>query len=218
MTAGAPIEVRDMAIVHRTFRAFYDESARLVRAETDPTPERVDFLADHIALGLTLLHHQHESEDLLLWPKLLERAPAKSVVVQQVADQHLGVAAAVDRVSAACEAWRRNPGADEREELASSLVALNAALQEHLDDEEQKVVPLAAVTLTQDEWNAMGEHSRAGIPKDKMFIAFGMLLEPLSDEDRRYMLSEVPAPVKLLWRFVGQRNWRKYAARLRETA
>ncbi|HUW15798.1 MAG TPA: hemerythrin domain-containing protein, partial [Actinomycetes bacterium] len=72
MTDAAVIEVRDMAIVHRTFRAAYDESARLVRAETDPTPDRVTFLADHIDFGLLLLHHHHESEDALLWPKLLE--------------------------------------------------------------------------------------------------------------------------------------------------
>jgi hemerythrin-like domain-containing protein len=218
MTATAPIEVRDMAIVHRTFRAAYDESARLVRAETSPSPERVTFLADHIDLGLGLLHNHHESEDLLLWPKLLERAPEQAATVQAVADQHLGVGAAVERASAANDAWRAHPEAAERDELADSLVALNAALEEHLDDEEQKVVPLAARTLTQDEWNALGEHSRAGIPRDKMFIAFGMLLEPLSDDDRRYMLSEVPGPVKLLWQFVGRRSWRRYAAQLREAA
>ncbi len=215
MTDAAVIEVRDMAIVHRTFRAAYDESARLVRAETDPTPDRVTFLADHIDFGLLLLHHHHESEDALLWPKLLERAPQEAATVQRVADQHLGVASAVERAGKANDAWRRTPETPQRDELADALLALNVALQEHLDDEETLVVPLAAKTLTQEEWNAIGAHSRAGIPKDKMFVAFGMLLEPLSDNDRRYMLSEVPPPVKVLWRLLGQRSWRKYAARLR---
>ena len=36
MTTVQPIDVRDMAIVHSTFRSAYDESARLVRA--NPTP------------------------------------------------------------------------------------------------------------------------------------------------------------------------------------
>ncbi len=85
----------------------------------------------------------------------------------------------------------------------------------HLNDEENLVVPLAAQALTQEEWNSVGEHSRGSIPRDKLFIAFGMLLEPLSDHDRAYMLSEVPAPVKLLWKTWGQRSWRKYRAKLR---
>jgi hemerythrin-like domain-containing protein len=216
MSATAPIEVRDMAIVHRTFRAAYDESARLVRAEASPSPERVTFLADHVAMCLGLLHNHHASEDLLLWPKLLERAPDQAATVQRVADQHHEVAAAIDRAEAANRAWRQNPDAQERHELADALEALNAALQTHLDDEEQHVVPLAATTLTQEEWNEIGEHSRSEIPKDRLFVAFGMLLEPLSDEDRRYMLAEVPGFVKLLWRFVGQRSWHKYATQLRE--
>jgi hemerythrin-like domain-containing protein len=218
MTATAPIEVRDMAIVHRTFRAAYDESARLVRAEVSPTPERVTFLADHIDLALGLLHHHHESEDLLLWPKLLERAPEQAATVQRVADQHHDVAAAIERAETANRSWRSDPGSRERDELADSLEALNAALQVHLDDEERHVVPLAATTLTQEEWNALGEHSRAGIPKDKMFVAFGMLLEPLSEDDRRYMMSDVPVFVKVLWRVVGQRSWRSYERTLRQAA
>jgi hemerythrin-like domain-containing protein len=215
MSATHPIEVRDMAIVHRTFRSSHDESANLVRAETNPTPERVTFLADHIEFSLGMLHHHHESEDALLWPPLLERVPEEAATVRRVADQHHDVAAAVERAERAVASWRATPQPTERDALAGSLLHLNQVLQAHLDDEEQLVVPLAARTLTQEEWNAIGEHSRAGIPKDKMFIAFGMLLEPLSREDRAYMLSEVPAPVKLIWRTLGQRTWRKYAAQLR---
>jgi hemerythrin-like domain-containing protein len=205
-----------MAIVHRTFRAAYDESARLVEAEVNPSPERVTFLADHVELGLTLLHGHHHSEDEVLWPSLLTRAPDEAEMIQRVADQHQEVAGAIEGTEQALAAWRATPGATEREALAGSLRHLNVVLQAHLDDEERLVVPLAARTLTQEEWNAVGEHSRGSIPKDKLFIAFGMLLEPLSDVDRAYMLSEVPMPVKLLWRTLGVRSWRKYATRLRD--
>jgi hypothetical protein len=54
MTATQPIDVRDMAIVHRTFRKAYDESAQLVRAAPTPSPERVTFLADHQQEGYRL--------------------------------------------------------------------------------------------------------------------------------------------------------------------
>ena len=75
MTIAQPIEVRDTRIVQITFRYSYDESARLVRASLTPSPGRVRFLADHIDFGVEMLHHHHESEDLLLYPTLIERVP-----------------------------------------------------------------------------------------------------------------------------------------------
>lgn len=216
MSTAEPIDVRDMKIVHETFRRFYDEGARLVRANPTPTPERVTFLADHIEFGIAMLHNHHESEDELLYPLLVERAPDHAAMTKAVEHQHTEVTTSVDAVSAACAAWRRQPSAETGERLAQSLDSLNAMLQPHLDDEEQQIVPLAAVTLTQQEWVAMGEHSRAAIPRDRMAVAFGMLLEPLNDDDRAYMKSELPAPVRLLFPLLIQRPWNKYRDTLRK--
>jgi Hemerythrin HHE cation binding domain len=69
MSTTQPIDVRDMAIVHRTFRNVYKESAQLVRAAPTPSPGRVTFLADHIDFGIAALHHHHEDEDELLYPE-----------------------------------------------------------------------------------------------------------------------------------------------------
>jgi hypothetical protein len=88
-------------------------------------------------------------------------------------------------------------------------------VQPHLDDEEQKVVPLAAVTLTQEERDSIGEHSVAQIPRNKRGIAFGMILEPLDEADRAYMMKTLPAPVRMLYPFMIERPWKKYASTLR---
>jgi hemerythrin-like domain-containing protein len=215
MSATEPIDVRDMKIVHETFRRAYDEGARLVRANPTPSPARVTFLADHIDFGIGMLHHHHESEDELLYPLLVDRVPEHAAMTEEVEHQHTEVTSAIEAVSAACAAWRRAPSVETGEALALALDALNAMLQPHLDDEEQKIVPLAAVTLTQKEWAAMGEHSRAAIPRDRMAVAFGMLLEPLGDDDRAYMKSELPAPVRLLFPLLIQRPWNKYSDTLR---
>lgn len=215
MTAQTPIEVRDMEIVHRTLRATFDESARLVRAETDPAPERVGFLADHITLTLDLLHVHHHGEDLKLWPVLVDRAPAEAETVREVADQHAAVSSTIEDVRELVGAWRATPTAAARDALADSLENLTVVLTAHLDDEERLVVPLAAVTMTQDEWNAIGEHARSSIPQDQIFLVFGMLLEPLSDDDRAFMLAPMPPPVQELWRTVGEPGWQQYAAQLR---
>jgi hemerythrin-like domain-containing protein len=215
MSKEQPIEVRDMAIVHRTFRNAYAESARLVRAAPTPSPERVTFLADHIDFGIAALHHHHEGEDELLYPRLIERVPEQAAMTEQVEHEHLLIKTALDEASAACAAWRQRPTAETGEALAASLDHLNTVVQPHLDDEEQEVVPLAAVTLTQQEWDEMGKHGVAWIPRAKRGIAFGMILEPLDAADRAYMMRVVPAPVRLLYPLLIERPWKKYADTLR---
>lgn len=215
MSKTQPIDVRDMAIIHRTFRNAYEESARLVRAATAPSPGRVTFLADHIDFAIKMLHAHHEGEDELLYPKLIERAPDQAAVTEQVDHEHLLIQTALDATSAACTAWRQRPSAETGEALAAALDQLNSVVQPHLDDEEQKVVPLAAITLTQREWDALGKHGVAQMPRNMRGVAFGMILEPLGEADRAYMMRVLPAPVRMLFPLLIARPWKKYAATLR---
>jgi hypothetical protein len=71
MLSSQPIDVRDVAIVHRIQRKMLVEAAHLVRAASAPL--RVSFLAGHIDLGVAALPIHHEGEDELLYPKLIER-------------------------------------------------------------------------------------------------------------------------------------------------
>ena len=213
--ATKPIDVRDMAIVHQAFRRAYTEAARLVRANPAPAPERVAFLADHIDFGVKLLHIHHEGEDELLYPKLIERIPEQAPMTREVDHEHQLISTALDSTSAACRAWREQPSAATGEALAASLDQLNVVTQRHLDDEEQKIVPLAALTLTQAEWDALGKHGLGEIPANKRGIAVGMLVEPLNDADRAFMKRNLPAPLRLLYPVLIDRPFQRYVATLR---
>lgn len=215
MSSTSPIEVRDMAIIHKTFRRAFEESAQLVRANPSPSASRVTFLSDHIDFGLKMLHHHHEGEDEILYPLLVERVPDHATRTEQIDHEHQEVKGAIDNARSACAKWRSAATSESAETLAASLDTLNSSLMPHLDNEEREIVPLAAVTVTQKEWDALAKHGIASIPGNKKLIAFGMILEPLNAADRTYMLSNVPPPVKLLYHFVGQRQWKKYAASLR---
>jgi hemerythrin-like domain-containing protein len=215
MSTSQPIEVRDMAIIHRMFRKSYDEAARLVRANPTPSPGRVTFLADHIDLVLGGLHTHHRDEDEMLYPKLIERVPEQALMTEQVEHEHQAIATALDAASAACATWRQRPSAETGEALAAALDHLNAVVQPHLDDEEQKVVPLAAVTLTQQEWDEIGKRGMNSIPRNKRGIAAGMIFESLDADDRAFMMKGLPAPVRLLFPLMAERPWKKYANTLR---
>ena len=136
-------------------------------------------------------------------------------MTEEVEHEHQLIATALDAASAACATWRQRPSAETGEALATALDQLNEVAQRHLDDEEQKIVPLAAVTLTQQEWDALGKHGVGQIPRNKRPIAFGMILEPLGESDRAYMMRVLPAPVRMLFPFLIERPWKKYAATLR---
>ncbi|MEO8106687.1 MAG: hemerythrin domain-containing protein [Actinomycetes bacterium] len=215
MANQQPIDVRDMAIVHRTFRNAFTESAQLIRANPTPTSGRVTFLSDHVDFLLGMIHHHHASEDEYLYPLLVQRAPEQAAETELTQRQHGEVEGTIEAASAACTSWRSNPSTETGRALAEALDALNAALQPHLDDEERTTVPLAAVTLTQSEWNELGEHGTAGIPKKMLPVAFGMLLEPLNESDREHMKAELPAFVRMFYGLMIQRPWNKYAATLR---
>jgi hemerythrin-like domain-containing protein len=215
MSETAPIDVRDMRIIHATFRSSYTQSAALVRANPTPSAQRVGFLADHVSFGLQMLHHHHESEDEMLYPVLVARVPEQAERTEQIDHEHLQIATAIDAALASCADWRATPTAANGEALASSLDDLVAVLEPHLADEESEVVPLAARTLTREEWEAIGAHSRASIPRDKMGIAFGMILEPLDEDDRAYMKKQLPLPVRtLLYKPLIERPWAKYKEQL----
>jgi len=42
-----------------------------------------------------------------------------------------------------------------------------------------------------------------------------MILEPLGEADRAYMVRVLPAPVRMLYPFLIERPWKKYATTLR---
>ena len=106
MSKAQPIDVRDMAIIHRTFRNMYNESARLVRTAPAPSSGRVSFLADHIDFGIAMLHVHHEDEDELLYPKLIQRVPEQAPMTEQVDQEHQLIKTALDEARP-----RARPGA-----------------------------------------------------------------------------------------------------------
>ncbi len=117
MTTTSPIEVRDMAIIHQTFRRAYKEAAQLVRATPTPSPARVTFLADHIDFGLTMLDHHHEERTRFSTPLLEARSPEHAARTEEIDNEHKAVAVKIGDAQVACTAWRSAPSVATAEAL-----------------------------------------------------------------------------------------------------
>lgn len=95
--------------------------------------------------------------------------------------------------------------------------ALHAALDEHLTAEETRLLPLAARTLTQAEWDAMGEDGRTGTPRKELALSLGMYQYEGAPEAIASMLAEAPAPVRFLVPKLSRRAFRKHSKRVHGT-
>ncbi|MGY1708873.1 hemerythrin domain-containing protein [Geodermatophilus sp. SYSU D00758] len=216
-TTSRPLtDVHDMVVVHRAFRREFRLLPGLVRAVPAGDTARAAVLAAHARLCLTGLHLHHTGEDDLLWPELLERAAPSAALVHRMEAQHGRVEQALGRLGPALDRWEAEARPAVTAEVAGGLDALADALVEHLDEEEREILPLAARHVTPEEWAQLGEHGISGMSRSQLPIMSGMVLEECDPEERRAMLSVVPAPVRLLVRTVFARRYRRYVSRVRQ--
>lgn len=213
--ATARPDTRDMVIVHRVFRREFRYAAAIVRAVRDGDTARAELVAARFDELATALHHHHAGEDELLWPRLQGRADVDSALVAAMQQQHARVGELLTQALEALAPWRRAADVATRDRLAGLLDDVSAALDEHLAQEERDVLPLAAQHLTVAEWDELGERGMASIPRDRLLVFLGHILEETSPAERRYMLGHVPLPGRIAYRLVGHRQWRREIAVLR---
>jgi iron-sulfur cluster repair protein YtfE (RIC family) len=115
-------DTRDMYTVHTMFRREYALLPNLVRSVTAKDAERAEVVANHIRLVNEILYHHHTSEDAVLWPALLQRAPREiDPVVRLLAGQHDALDHLISDVDAGLPDWVGGADGDDREELATLL-------------------------------------------------------------------------------------------------
>lgn len=213
--SGQLTDVHDMVVVHRAFRRELVLAPRLVREVAPGDVARAAVIAKHIGLALTGLQLHHTGEDVLLWPKLLDRAAPSADLIRRMEQQHHRVECLVDRLPDALHRWEAEARPAVGEEVAASLDELRTTLVEHLDDEEIHILPLAAQHLTPTEWAALGQHGTSEMNRADLPILFGMVLEDATPEEKVMMLGSLPVPIRLLLRTIGAWQYRRYVRAVR---
>lgn len=200
-------DTNEMVVVHRVFRRLFGALPDLVRQVPAGDTTRAAVVADHYTEIASGLHHHHTNEDEYLWPMLLDRVRADQSLVLRMAEQHECVASLLERADDGFVRFRASADPELGTELAGTLDALSAALHEHLSDEERHVLPMVEEHLSIAEWEQLGERGRAGIPKDRLLIQLGYLLEGTSPAEQREFLAHLPLPVRVLWKVAGRRKY-----------
>lgn len=201
-------DAREMRILHNAFLWGYDQIPELVRSGAGNL-ERSEFVGGWIADLDATLHVHHEGEDLHLWEKLEQRAPACALHVSQMRAHHVAVAEMLDDVGPLLEQWRRTADVALGEELIIRYQAMLDVLKVHLRREVVEIVPVTEKVVTEAEWKRLGEHASTAIPKSRLLPQLGLLFANSSIEDRERFLQVLPPMVRLMWRTVGRRKYTK---------
>jgi hemerythrin-like domain-containing protein len=218
MTTAERVDTHEMVIVHRLFRREFRLLPVLVRSVPAGEKDRAAVVAGHADDMTYTLHHHHTAEDLLLWPKLLARVQPRAELVQRMQAQHERVAGLLARVDVLTAQWRQSADPATREELANVLAQASAALDEHLGDEENEILPLVAEHITVPEWDELTAYGKKVLPKNsKAFVYLGLIFEETTATERDTLLRSLPLPLRWAWRLIGDRIYRRAMTRLRTT-
>lgn len=196
------VDTRDMVTVHRFLRREFRLVPGVVGRVDDGDVRRAATVADHLDLMTGILHYHHTAEDDCLWPLLLER----------VADELL------QEIGAVVPRWRTSAGAAERDRLVAQLSELSAGLDEHMEAEEDHILPLAARTVSLREWEAIGEAASAHHDRAVLPLLLGMIQYEGDPEVVAEMLAKAPRLVRAVAPMLSRRAFRRYALALHGTA
>ncbi len=166
----------------------------LLRSVPGDDVRRAAVVADHLRLVEEVLHH-HSSEDHLLWPLLVERVTEElTPVVRLVEAQHEQVDFLLGQIAVDRPIWSQDPTAAPHERLADPTTGSTPAWPGTPTTREARVLPLVAHCVTEDEWAALGEAGRSGIPRRHLSLVFGMLVYDGDAAVITRMLAPPPPP------------------------
>lgn len=212
-------DTREMITVHHVIRSEFALAAEDVRASTPGDRRRSRAVAGHLRLLNHFLHDHHTAEDVELWPLLVQRVPAElEPLVHLMEAQHHRVDELLQQIAEVLPRWRDTASQDLRDELARLYGELFVGLDEHMAAEETRILPLAARSLSQEEWNRLGETAKAALPPTFLPLLVGMLAYYGDPEGVARMRAAAPRLMRVLGVPFGERVFRRRSLRVHGTS
>ena len=223
-------DVREMVMAHDMFRREFGLMPDLVRAVAPGDRARLDIVAGHVELIVLVLGRHQHGEDTEMWPRLLDRVPeGDRPLVRVMQEQHGPLDDLVVELAVALGEWRDESAADAREavgavaataareRLAGTLDLVNAALREHLADEERLVLPLIEQYVTAAEWEQMVQAEADATPPDSVALIFGMLMYEADPLVVEAIIGGMPPEVRPVLKQVAEGAYAAHAKRVHGT-
>lgn len=220
MTIAEPhFDGREMEMMHRMFRREFALMPGLVRDVAGGDRERTEVVAKHLAFVNAALHNHHHFEDTFVWPLLLERG-AEDIAphVRMVQEQHERIERAGTEVERALERWRADHVTSSRDLLIRRLDELLPLLVDHMNVEEQYVVPLIEDHVTLAEWNRLLQAGVANVDPSGMPLEFGMMMYEGDPDIVQATISTMPDELRSVIEQIASEAFASHAELVHGTA
>lgn len=216
---AAPADAaRPMILLHRCMRHELRLAPGAVRRVDPDDVATARTIADHLEFLIAFVRHHHEIEDELLWPVLRERvADEQLATVALMESQHDALSSLLARLDDAVPQWRRAAAADDRDRTAGVLDELYPNLIEHLDAEEQRLLPIAIHTMEPAEWDRIGDEGYRRSPRRHRSLALGMFDYYGDPEVVATMVAAIPRPIRPFVMSGARRTFRRRAQQVHGT-
>lgn len=212
-----PSDPFQMAMIHRTFRREFSNLSGLIRALPAGDTHRSRFVGNYLGNMISVLHHHHDAEDELLWPKLHDRAQCHGDTLQRAQAEHAVIAAAIDKVQSVRPLWARCAEPHLAEQLSAAIEELSAHADEHFDHEERSVVPLISQYITYEEWQDFIDRGAAYVNSKNLWFSLaysGFLLGDAAPDEQRRFLASLPVALRTVVKLLGGRAYAGYRMKL----
>jgi iron-sulfur cluster repair protein YtfE (RIC family) len=212
-----PSDPFQMAMIHRTFRREFSNLSGLIRVIPPGDTHQSTFVANYLGNIISVLHHHHDAEDELLWPKLHDRSPCCGDTLHRAQAEHAVIASAIEKVQSVTPLWARCAEPRLAEHLSAAIQELSAHADEHFDHEEREVVPLISQYITRGEWQDFIDRGAAYVnPKNLWFsLAYsGFLLGDAAPDEQRRFLASLPIALRTVVTLLGGRAHAQYRRKL----
>jgi hemerythrin-like domain-containing protein len=191
-------DVSDMYAVHRALLGALDAAPEVV-ANAGGDSVRVEVIGSFIENVIEFLHVHHSGEDELIYPVLEQRCPESRSELERIDDQHKLLHAPMDAGRSAIAAWRAAPSTETAQAVIDAIASIAEPLRPHLAEEETVVLPIAAKSMSPEEWGALSGHAMMIFRADKPWLPLGLLREQLDQEHRDGMLAGMPPEMRTQW-------------------
>jgi len=191
-------DTSDMPLLHDAFRRGFGEARAQIGFIEDGDQQRAAHYSDYLTELLWLLDAHHTGEDELLYPLLVERAPQETELWARMEEQHSSLESDLEAANEAAATYAKSGTAVDASALAHACETLLARLEVHLRQEEAEVLPIAARTITPEEWGQLPGHALGSYQGERIWLPFGLATEHFPPPMLDGIISG-PTPIGPMW-------------------
>lgn len=162
---------------------------------------------DHFAAEI---HHHHDYEEQFFWPALEQLVPQPSLLTD-LGGQHDEMRRALTTADETMRALGADPSAAHAADARAAVAHLSDVLLAHLDDEERQLEPLSAEHASSPAMRAATKQVIKA-HRGRLGNVLAWMQDGADDDARRFIRSEIPAPVVIVATAVGGRQYRRTIA------